>query len=191
MSPRSIPGQKDGRFLATGNEHTPQGHIEEDPDNRVFQMDRRMRKLESIRKELADFRNPHQLFYGPDDAEYGIMTWGSQQGTVEEAVDRLNDQGHSVKALSVSDLMPYPKEEVTDLLESVEECLVVEMNASAQFRGLTQKELGRFGGKLSSLLKYNGNPFEPAEIVEGFEIQVNGGGEAPSAQTRIEPATGD
>jgi pyruvate ferredoxin oxidoreductase alpha subunit len=191
VSPRSIPGQKDGRFLATGNEHTPQGHIEEDPDNRVFQMDRRMRKLESIREELADFRNPHQLFYGPDDAEYGIMTWGSQQGTVEEAVDRLNDQGHSVKALSVSDLMPYPKEEVTDLLESVEECLVVEMNASAQFRGLTQKELGRFGEKLSSLLKYNGNPFEPAEIVEGFEIQVNGGGEAPSAQTRIEPATGD
>ena len=191
VSPRSIPGQQDGRFLATGNEHTPQGHIEEDPDNRVFQMDRRMRKLESIREELADFENPHDSFYGPDDAEYGIMTWGSQQGTVEEAVDRLNDQGHSVKALSVSDLMPYPKEEVTDLLESVEECLVVEMNASAQFRGLTQKELGRFGGKLSSLLKYNGNPFEPAEIVEGFEIQVNGGGEAPSAQTRIEPATGD
>jgi pyruvate ferredoxin oxidoreductase alpha subunit len=80
---------------------------------------------------------------------------------------------------------------VTDFLESVEECLVVEMNASAQFRGLTQKELGQFGEKLSSLLKYNGNPFEPAEIVEGFEIQLNGGGEAPSAQTRIEPAAGD
>ena len=191
VSPRSIPGQQDGRFLATGNEHTPQGHIEEDPNNRVFQMDRRMRKLESIRDELDGIEPAHQTAYGPDDAEYGIMTWGSQQGTVEEAVDRLNDQGHSVKALSVSDLMPYPKEEVTDLLESVEECLVVEMNASAQFRGLTQKELGRFGGKLSSLLKYNGNPFEPAEIVEGFEIQVNGGGEAPSAQTRIEPATGD
>ena len=191
VSPRSIPGQQDGRFLATGNEHTPQGHIEEDPDNRVFQMDRRMRKLESIREELDGIEPAHQTAYGPDDAEYGIMTWGSQQGTVEEAVDRLNDQGHSVKLLGVSDLMPYPKEEVTDLLESVEECLVVEMNASAQFRGLTQKELGRFGEKLSSLLKYNGNPFEPAEIVEGFEIQVNGGGEAPSAQTRIEPATGD
>ena len=191
VSPRSIPGQKGGRFLTTGNEHNPQGHIEEDPDNRVFQMDRRIRKLDSIRDELDGIEPAHQTAYGPDDAEYGIMTWGSQQGTVEEAVDRLNDQGHSVKLLGVSDLMPYPKEEVTDLLESVEECLVVEMNASAQFRGLTQKELGRFGGKLSSLLKYNGNPFEPAEIVEGFEIQVNGSGEAPSAQTRIEPATGD
>jgi len=191
VSPRSVPGQKGGRFLATGNEHTPQGHIEEDPDNRVFQMDRRMRKLESIREELDDLESPHQTAYGPEDAEYGIMTWGSQQGTVEEAVDRLNDDGQSVKALGVSDLMPYPETEVTEFLESVEECLVVEMNTTAQFRGLTQKELGRFGEKLSSLLKYNGNPFEPAEIVEGLEIQVNGGDDAPTAQTRIEPATGD
>ena len=191
ISPRSIPGQKGGRFLATGNEHTPQGHIEEDPDNRVFQMDRRMRKLEAIREELDEFDPAHQTAHGPEDAEYGIMTWGSQQGTVEEAVDRLNAEGYSVKALAVSDLMPYPETEVTDFLESVEECLVVEMNASAQFRGLTQKELGRFGEKLSSLLKYNGNPFEPAEIVEGFEIQIEGGQEAPTAQTRIEPAAGD
>jgi len=44
--------------------------------------------------------------------------------------------------------------------------MVVEMNATAQFRGLIQKELGRFGEKMTSLLKYNGNPFEPAEIVE-------------------------
>ena len=191
VSPRSIPGQKGGRFLATGNEHTPQGHIEEDPDNRVFQMDRRMRKLDTIREELDEFEPVHQTAYGPEDAEYGILTWGSQQGTVEEAIDRLNDDGHSVKALGVSDLMPYPEREVTDFLESVDECLVVEMNASAQFRGLTQRELGQFGEKLSSLLKYNGNPFEPAEIVEGFEIQLNGGDEAPSAQTRIEPAAGD
>ena len=191
VSPRSVPGQKGGRFLATGNEHTPQGHIEEDPANRVFQMDRRMRKLEAIREELDEAEPAHQTAYGPDDAEYGIMTWGSQQGTVEEAVDRLNANGHSVKAFGVSDLMPYPKKEVTDFLESVEECLVVEMNASAQFRGLTQKELGRFGERLSSLLKYNGNPFEPAEITEGFEIQMNGGEGAPSTGTRIEPAVGD
>lgn len=191
VSPRTIPGQKGGRFLTTGNEHNPQGHISEDPDNRVYQVDRRVRKLRSIRNELDDAGRPHQTAYGPDDADYGIMTWGSQQGAVEEAIDQLNDGGHSAKALGVSDLMPYPKAEVTEFLESIEECLVVEMNASAQFRGLTQRELGRFGEKLSSLLKYNGNPFEPAEIVEGFEIQTNGGDERPTAQTRIERATGD
>ncbi|EMA50744.1 2-oxoacid:acceptor oxidoreductase subunit alpha [Halococcus salifodinae] len=191
VSPRSIPGQEGGRYLASGNEHTPQGHISEDPDNRVAQTDRRLRKLDAIREDLDSTDLDRQTAYGPDDADYGILVWGSQQPTVEEAVDRLNDDGHSVKALGVSDLMPYPKQDVTEFLESVEECLVVEMNASAQFRGLTQKELGRFGEKLTSLLKYNGNPFEPGEIVEGFDVQVNGGSEPPTAQVRLEPATGD
>jgi pyruvate ferredoxin oxidoreductase alpha subunit len=188
ISPRSIPGQKDGRFLATGNEHMPAGHISEDPQNRVYQMDRRMQRLESIRDELDANDRPHQTHYGPEDAEFGIMTFGSNQGTVEEAVDRLNENGHSVKAIGVSDMMPYPKKEISEFLESVDQCLVVEMNATAQFRGLTQKELGKFGGKLSSLLKYNGEPFEPGEIVEWFEINVVEGGEAPGTHMKFVPA---
>ncbi|MEF8853708.1 MAG: 2-oxoacid:acceptor oxidoreductase subunit alpha, partial [Haloarculaceae archaeon] len=131
-----------------------------------------------------------QTHYGPEDAEYGLMTWGSHQDTVFEAVDRLNEAGRSVKALGVSDLMPYPAEEVSDFLESVEECVVVEMNATGQFRGLTQKELGRFGPKLSSLLKYDGNPFEPAEIVEGFESSIDGE-ELGETNMKYVPAAGD
>ncbi|WP_129116763.1 2-oxoacid:acceptor oxidoreductase subunit alpha [Halegenticoccus tardaugens] len=191
VSPRSVPGQKGGRFLATGNEHMPEGHISEDADNRVFQMNRRMKKLESIRAELDEAEASHQTPHGPEEAEYGIMTFGSQQGTVEEAVDRLNEEGHSVKALGVSDLMPYPEKEVSEFLESVDKCLVVEMNASAQFRGLTQKELGQYGEKLSSLLKYNGNPFEPQDIVEGFEVNIVEEGDLPHTRTKFVPAAGD
>ncbi|PSQ03954.1 2-oxoacid:acceptor oxidoreductase subunit alpha [Halobacteriales archaeon QS_4_69_31] len=188
VSPRTVPGQKGGRYLATGNEHNESGHISEDPTNRVLQMDSRLGKFEYIREELDEKGN--QTHYGPDEAQYGIMTWGSHQDTVFEAVDRLNEAGHSVKALGVSDMMPYPAEEVTAFLESVEECLVVEMNATGQFRGLTQKELGRFGPKLSSLLKYNGNPFEPAEIVEGFETSINGE-ELGDTTMKYVPAAGD
>jgi len=190
VSPRSLPGQEGGRYLATGNEHMPAGHISEDPDNRVNQVNRRMEKMEAIRADLdgdAD-TNTH---YGPEEAEYGIMTFGSQQGTVEEAVDRLNDDGHSVKMLSVSEMAPYPVEEVTEFVESVDEVLVVEMNASAQFRGLTQKELGRYGEKLSSLLKYNGNPFEPAEIVDGFVTSIVEDGALPGHETKFVPAASD
>ncbi|WP_136717812.1 2-oxoacid:acceptor oxidoreductase subunit alpha [Halorientalis salina] len=190
VSPRSVPGQKGGRFLATGNEHSPEGHISEDTENRVRQMDRRLGKLDTIREELDGADDSHQTYYGPDTAEYGIMVWGSHQDTVFEAVDRLNDAGHSVKALGVSDLMPYPEAEVTEFIESVEECLVVEMNATAQFRGLTQKELGRFGPKLNSFLKYNGEPFEPYEVVEGFERTVDGAPDVPEG-TKFVPAAGD
>ncbi|WP_225334666.1 2-oxoacid:acceptor oxidoreductase subunit alpha [Halomicrobium urmianum] len=189
VSPRSVPGQKDGRFLATGNEHNESGHISEDPQNRVFQMDRRLGKLDDIRTDL-DENASHQTYHGPEDADHGILVWGSHQDTVFEAVDRLNENGHSVKALGVSDLMPYPVEEVSEWLESVDQALVVEMNATGQFRGLTQKEIGRFGPKLSSLLKYNGNPFEPHEIVEGFESSINGE-ELAANNMKYVPAAGD
>ena len=188
-SPRSIPGQRGGRFLASGNEHTPEGHISEDPGNRVAQMNRRMEKLDSIEQELAESAS-HQSRRGDEDATYGIMTFGSQQGTVEEAVDQLRADGHDVKSLGVSDLMPLATEEIEAFLESVDECLVVEMNASAQFKGLVQRELGRFGPTMSSLLKYNGNPFEPAEIVEGFEATINGT-EFERSTARFQPAAGD
>jgi pyruvate ferredoxin oxidoreductase alpha subunit len=192
VSPRTIPGQKDGRFLVTGNEHNRAGHISEDPENRVFQMDRRMRKLESIREDLRDGASEElQTAHGPEDADYGILTWGSQQGTVEEAVDRLNANGVSVKSLGVSQLAPYPVERVSAFLDSVDECLVVEMNASGQFRGLTQKELGRYGEKLSSLLKYNGNPFEPGELVEGFETTIVNENDLAGTETKFVPAAGD
>ncbi|GGK76675.1 MULTISPECIES: 2-oxoacid:acceptor oxidoreductase subunit alpha [Haloarcula] len=189
VSPRSVPGQKDGRFLATGNEHNPSGHISEDPENRIAQMNRRLNKLDDIRADL-DENTSHQTYHGPEDADYGILVWGSQQGTVFEAVDRLNENGHSVKALGVSDMAPYPKEEVSEWLESVDEALVVEMNATAQFRGLTQKELGKYGDKMSSLLKYNGNPFEPAEIVDGFESSIDGE-ELAASNMKYVPAAGD
>ncbi|MGB9931819.1 2-oxoacid:acceptor oxidoreductase subunit alpha [Haloarcula amylolytica] len=189
VSPRSVPGQKDGRFLATGNEHNPSGHISEDPENRIAQMNRRLNKLDNIRADL-DENTSHQTYHGPDEADYGILVWGSQQGTVFEAVDRLNENGHSVKALGVSDMAPYPEDEVSEWLESVDEALVVEMNATAQFRGLTQKELGKYGDKMSSLLKYNGNPFEPAEIVDGFESSIDGE-ELAASNMKYVPAAGD
>jgi pyruvate ferredoxin oxidoreductase alpha subunit len=188
VSPRSIPGQKGGHFLVTGNEHNQAGHIDEDPTNRVTQVERRASKLDAIREFLDE--QGTQTHMGPEEADYGLITFGSQQGTVGEAVDRLNDAGHSVKGIGVSDMMPYPVEEMTEFLESVDEALVVEMNSSGQFRGLTQKELGRFGDKLSSLLKYNGEPFEPAEIVSGFEASIEGQ-DVPEQQTTYVPAAGD
>ncbi|MEF8799415.1 MAG: 2-oxoacid:acceptor oxidoreductase subunit alpha [Halolamina sp.] len=188
VSPRSVPGQKGGRFLASGNEHNEAGHISEDPDNRVAQVDRRGRKLESIRAELNE--DGLNVEYGPEEATYGVLAFGSMVGSVEEAVTELNDAGESVKALAVGELAPYPETEVREFIESVDRVMVVEMNATAQFRGLTQKELGEYGPKLSSLLKYNGNPFEPGEIVEGFHATLSGGEETAN-QTTFVPAAGD
>jgi pyruvate ferredoxin oxidoreductase alpha subunit len=190
VSPRSLPGQKGGRFLATGNEHNEVGHISEDPTNRVLQMDKRVEKLDRIAADLDDGET-HQTVHGDESADYGILSFGSTGGAVADAVDRLADDGHSVKAMNVSRLMPFAEAEVDAFLRSVDAAIVVEMNATAQFRGLIQRELGRHGSKLHSLLKYNGNPFEPGEVVRGFEAEIDGGTATPAATTRVEPAAGD
>ncbi len=39
---------------------------------------------------------------------------------------------------------------MTEFLESVDEAMVVEMNATGQFRGLIQKELGQYGDKMTA-----------------------------------------
>ncbi|MFB6199059.1 MAG: 2-oxoacid:acceptor oxidoreductase family protein, partial [Halobacteriaceae archaeon] len=71
-SPRSIPGQSGGRYLATGNEHTPEGHISEDPTNRVRQVNRRLQKMNAIREDLDEERN--QRIFGDEDANFGIIS---------------------------------------------------------------------------------------------------------------------
>ncbi|MFW5918761.1 MAG: 2-oxoacid:acceptor oxidoreductase subunit alpha, partial [Halanaeroarchaeum sp.] len=190
VSPRSLPGQKNGRFLATGNEHWPNGQIAEDPTNRVKQVDRRLGKLTSARDDLDEMDDSFQSYWGEDDADIGVITWGSTQDAVEEAIDELVAEGKSVAGMGVSEIMPFPDEEITDFVESVDEVMVVEMNASAQFRGLMQKELGAYGEKTSSLLKYNGEPFRAEEIEEAVELALDGGGE-PTAQVTLQPAAGD
>ncbi len=55
-----------------------------------------------------------------------------------------------------------------------------------------QRELGQYGDKMYSLLKYDGNPFEPAEIIDGFDTRISGSTDTQSEyNTRMEPATGD
>ena len=45
ISPRAIPGQANGVYLATGNEHGEDGHLSEEPDVAVAMLDKRMAKL--------------------------------------------------------------------------------------------------------------------------------------------------
>jgi pyruvate ferredoxin oxidoreductase alpha subunit len=138
-------------------------------------MDRRLSRFDHIRDELDE--EEHQAVYGADakDAKYGILSFGSNKGVIEEAADRLEEAGHSVTAMNISDLVPFDAETVRDFVENVEHVYVVENNATAQLRHHVQRELGGHGDALTSILKYDGNPFRPAEVVDAFESAVEGG----------------
>lgn len=177
VSPRTLPGQKDGGHLTTGNEHNPQGHISEDPTNRQKQMDRRVGKLDDIRDEIKQSEYKLQKTYGSPEADVGIITFGSQQGTVKEATERLMDSGYDVHSMGVSQLKPFPVEDVQEFVDSLDDCVVVEMNATGQFQNELMRniETRRRPQDISmhSLRKYDGNPIRPYEVVEKLTQVIN------------------
>jgi pyruvate ferredoxin oxidoreductase alpha subunit len=190
VNPRTLPGMRGGRYLATGNEHWPDGQIAEDTQNRIKQVDRRVNKVQVVKEDLADRPSPDTVT-GDEDADFALLTWGSQKGVVEESVRRLTDRGTSIKSLAVSQMAPLRTDEIASFLEGVSNVLVVEMNATAQFRGIVQQEFGDYGDLLGSLLKYNGDPFEPREIVEAVDIVQNGDGWETDSETTLRPPVGD
>lgn len=177
VSPRSVPGQKDGNFLATGNEHNKQGHISEDPENREEQMSRRVSKVQDIKDEIDKSDYDLQSIFGSSDPDVGVITFGSQQGTVSEAVDRMCSNGFNVAGMGVSQLKPFPESPVQEFIDQLSDCLIVEMNATGQFENELNKhiELRRRPQDITihSVRKYNGNPFRPREITEKLTEVIN------------------
>jgi 2-oxoglutarate ferredoxin oxidoreductase subunit alpha len=158
ISPRVIPGQKYGIHHVTGVEHDQEGRPSESTENRQKMMDKRMEKLKHVKVTnpiLVDA--PHQ------QPELLIIGMGSTGGTIDEARARLTDKGITSNHVTVRLMHPFPAEELKPYLETAKTVVVVENNATAQLASLIKLNVG-YADKIKSLLKYNGNPFLPAEI---------------------------
>ncbi|MCZ8519973.1 MULTISPECIES: 2-oxoacid:acceptor oxidoreductase subunit alpha [Paenibacillus] len=162
ISPRVIPGQKYGLHHVTGVEHDQEGRPSESPENRKKMMDKRMGKLSTVSKKVTNAIKvdaPHET---PDLLIIGM---GSTGGTIDEARRRLDESGIKSNHITVRLLHPFPVEELWPYLEKAKQVVVVENNATGQLASLIKLNAG-YADKLNSMLKYNGNPFLPAEITK-------------------------
>lgn len=158
VSPRVLPSQGKALCVASGNEHTPDGHLNEDADNRKRMMDKRNAKLPAMQEEMSA---PSGYF---EDSDVLLVGWGSTKGAMREAVDLLREQGQMVGCLNFTDMWPFPVAHCQRLLSGAKRFIMVEQNSSSQLGLLIREQTGRlFDGKV---LKYDGRPFFPIEIVE-------------------------
>jgi 2-oxoglutarate ferredoxin oxidoreductase subunit alpha len=165
VSPRTIPGYKNTLFLASGSESDDRGVITENKANRNRKMEKRALKLATFsNKERATY--PFVDVVGDKAAKVGIITWGSTTAAVDEATERLTDL--KTKRMSLKVLWPFPAQEVKDFMAGCDKVFVVESNFSGQLAGLIKKEVGGHG-KIESILKYDGTPFRPAEIIKDIQ----------------------
>jgi 2-oxoglutarate ferredoxin oxidoreductase subunit alpha len=163
ISPRSIPSMKKGIHIVEGNEHDEWGYRDETPQNRVSMMEKRMKKLESARKDLIRAK-----VWGNKAAEVGIIGCGSTFGPIMEAMEQLNDLGIETKYLQIRTLWPFLEKEVKEFLSTSEKVFVVDNNYEAQLAHLIKSKMS-IPTELNSILNYSGQTFRPREISEPIQ----------------------
>ncbi len=160
VSPRVLPGTKNGIFHVTGVEHNEVGKPSELAQNRQAQMDKRMRKLNYLPKtfKMPVYKDtPHEL------ADVLLVGFNSTRGTIEEAKLLLEKDGYKVNHAQIRLIHPFPIDEMLPLISSANKVLVIEHNATGQLASILRMNVGH-AHKMASVLKYDGTPFKPGEM---------------------------
>jgi len=157
VSPRAVPGTVEGGHMTTGLEHDALGRRTEDEEIRVEQVDKRQRKVETAREqEEWDWRE-----FGDPDADTLVISWGSNEGTIREAMAFLEADGVDVRFLSVPYIHPRP--DLSGPIENAETTIVVECNATGQFADVVEHDVLE---RVERVNKYTGVRFKADELAE-------------------------
>ena len=165
ISPRALFGTPGGAFVTTSDEHTERGRIDEQVENRMAQMEKRMGKLDLALQEISD-EWQYELI-GPREAEISVVGWGSTRGPIIDALHVLKSE-HKISAnfLQIKMLRPFPTKAVSEFLASATRAVVLEDNYMSQLGMLIAEQTGIQLHRQA--LKYDGRPFSEDEVVEAL-----------------------
>jgi 2-oxoglutarate ferredoxin oxidoreductase subunit alpha len=181
ISPRATLGTEGTIFWNSGDEHTEDGHITEDPIVRTQMMNKRMSKLEVALKEISDddklvvydhsARDPGRPKSSPNVI---IISWGSTKGAILDAMDQfgIDRRDLKVKFIQLKLLHPFPAQLVEKVLDTGGILIDIEMNYSSQLGILFEQNLHR---KIDyRIVKYNGRPMSSSEIYNALLLIHSG-----------------
>ena len=170
VSPRAVPGTDDGAHMTTGLEHDELGRRTEDTEMRVKQVDKRDRKVETAKQRES--WEPRE--FGDAEADTLILSWGSNEGAMVEAIEMLANDGIDVRFISVPYIFPRP--ELTDAIDAAEDVLVVECNSTGQFADLIEHDALV---RVNRINKYNGVRFTADELADRISGALTEAPEVP------------
>ena len=154
ISPRGIPGFGEGLVGVDSDEHDEEAHITEDLILREKMVDKRLKKLDPIKKEIV----PPELV-GSSNYKVLITGWGSTYNVVREALQELGREDISFLHFK----QVYPLYEGTrDYLHKAQINIIIENNATSQFGKLIKLYTGM--DIEAKILKYNGLAFSVEEV---------------------------
>jgi 2-oxoglutarate ferredoxin oxidoreductase subunit alpha len=163
VSPRTFPGTDTGAHMTTGLEHDSLGRRTEDTDVRIEQVDKRERKVQTAKEEEDwEYRE-----FGDADADTLVLSWGSNEGPMREALDLLEESSVDVRFISVPYLFPRP--DLSEEIAAAETTIVVECNATGQFADLIEHDVLE---RVERINKYNGVRFKADELAAEIKATV-------------------
>jgi 2-oxoglutarate ferredoxin oxidoreductase subunit alpha len=157
VSPRAFPGTAGGAHMSTGLEHDELGRRTEDTDMRIEQVDKRTRKVETA-KEREDW-SPRE--FGNPDSDNLVISWGSNEGALIEAIKMLEADDVDVRFLSVPYIFPRP--DLSEDINDADEVVVVECNQTGQFADVLEHDALR---RVKRINKYDGVRFKADELAD-------------------------
>ncbi|MDY3983230.1 MAG: 2-oxoacid:acceptor oxidoreductase subunit alpha [Veillonellaceae bacterium] len=164
ISPRTIPGMKNGLFLSTGLEHNEEGKPAEAPSMHVSQTDKRFRKLETV----ADYYDPFLNNADHDACDVLLIGIASSRGALEEAKVRLEADGVKVNHLQLRLIKPFPTKQLLPFYTKAKKVVICEQNATEQLTDMFRIHMPD-KDKIASCLKYDGNPFTASYVVNAVK----------------------
>jgi 2-oxoglutarate/2-oxoacid ferredoxin oxidoreductase subunit alpha len=162
---RTLPGvSSKGAYFARGSGHNQYGGYTEDSRDYQVVMDRLRKKwLTATQLVPRAIIEPSTTSAGGGN-ELAIVTLGSGDAPVREAIDRLRAQGVHLDYMRVR-AFPFG-EEVDTFLKAHKTNFIVEQNRDAQLRALLTLETGVEKSRLRSILHYNGMPLAAGYVVD-------------------------
>ncbi len=161
IAARTLPGtHPKGAYFTRGSGHNQFGGYTEDSTDYQIVVDRLRKKFDTARKLV-----PKAVAVGTMNRDIGLLSLGSCDGAVREALDILSRRGIHADYLRVRGF-PFG-EEVEDFLAAHETIFVVEQNRDAQLKSLLVLETAVEKSKLQSILHYSGLPISSDCIVDG------------------------
>jgi 2-oxoglutarate ferredoxin oxidoreductase subunit alpha len=117
---RFSPGQPNGMHTVTGLAHDRNSKVAYDPVINEEGLRMRSLKLATLQKTL---KTPE--VFGDPEGDLLVVGWGSTQGVIEEAVQRLRDEGLKVSALQMRFIQPMPSG-IKDIFKRFRKVMTVE-----------------------------------------------------------------
>jgi 2-oxoglutarate ferredoxin oxidoreductase subunit alpha len=157
---RTLPGEHPkGSFFTRGSGHNRFGAYTEDSAQYKEVVDRLLVKWETAR----DLVPAPEIEYAKFNKR-AILSLGSSDGAVKEALHRLKDEGTGLNYCRVK-AFPF-SDAVKGFIDRHERVYVVEQNRDAQLRSLLMLDIEADARKLVPILHYDGMPLAANFVVQ-------------------------